>query len=313
MGLLRGQSPLALYPELDQSELFAGEEDEEEEDALEEDLRADLNDEFNRNSSSFLDQSDLHDQLNEHMELDEGRQEPSNYLFSNPAAETLFRNRGEPKTSATPQSELRYIPAAAHPARPQTSQTGQSLPSNQSSQLSKPQTPARNAGAKMRQLRPPTNVHKQAWAPQPTKPSAEAQNCATIDSSASSARLSGQSSVRSNDRECTSTGSCGYQREQQPDDYASAFRLAELEEEVLGMHVECVKTDAALLTREGDLIAQIQNEARHGGFGGGGAYVGGIAEVARHKIAIYSELLRKAEEYTLESLQGSRGGRLSGR
>ena len=52
------------------------------------------------------------------MELDEGRQEPSNYLISNPAAEALFRQRAEPKTSATPQNELRYKPAGSHPARP---------------------------------------------------------------------------------------------------------------------------------------------------------------------------------------------------
>ena len=57
----------------------------------------------------------------------------------------------------------------------------------------------------------------------------------------------------------------------------------------------------------------MQNEARHNGFGGGSAYVAGIAEVARHKIAIYAELLRKVEEYNQENLAGAGGSRLSGR
>ena len=57
----------------------------------------------------------------------------------------------------------------------------------------------------------------------------------------------------------------------------------------------------------------MQNEARYNGFGGGSAYVAGIAEVARHKIAIYAELLRKVEEYNQENLSGAGGSHLSGR
>ena len=108
-------SMLNLNFKLDENNIFQYDSEEEFE---EEDLRADLHEELNRNSSSFLDQSDLHEQFNEHMELDEGRQEPSNYLISNPAAEALFRQRAEPKTSATPQNELRYKPVGSHPARP---------------------------------------------------------------------------------------------------------------------------------------------------------------------------------------------------
>ena len=86
------------------------------------------------------------------------------------------------------------------------------------------------------------------------------------------------------------------------------MRLAELEEKILAQHVECVKTDAALLTSEGDLIARMQSESRHGGLGASSAgYVSGISEVARQKVQIYTELLRSIDAYMAQANKRASG------
>ena len=63
------------------------------------------------------------------------------------------------------------------------------------------------------------------------------------------------------------------------------------EETVLNNHLECVKQEAYLITVEGEIITKLENAMMNDEHYDMGAYLEQAEEIARKKLAMYSELL----------------------
>ena len=63
------------------------------------------------------------------------------------------------------------------------------------------------------------------------------------------------------------------------------------EETVLNNHLECVKQEAYLITVEGEIITKLENAMMNDENYDMGAYLDQAEEIARKKLAMYSELL----------------------
>jgi hypothetical protein len=63
------------------------------------------------------------------------------------------------------------------------------------------------------------------------------------------------------------------------------------EEQILNGHVECVKEEAKLLTREGEIINQIQNAITNGEDFDMNEYLGTVEEIAIAKMRMYQKLV----------------------
>ena len=63
------------------------------------------------------------------------------------------------------------------------------------------------------------------------------------------------------------------------------------EETVLNNHLECVKQEAYLITVEGEIITKLENAMMNDEHYDMGAYLEQAEDIARKKLAMYSELL----------------------
>jgi hypothetical protein len=63
------------------------------------------------------------------------------------------------------------------------------------------------------------------------------------------------------------------------------------EEQILNGHVECVKEEAKLLTREGEIINKIQNAITSGEDFDMNEYLGTVEEIAIAKMQMYQKLV----------------------
>ena len=63
------------------------------------------------------------------------------------------------------------------------------------------------------------------------------------------------------------------------------------EEQILNGHVECVKEEAKLLTREGEVINKVQNAITSGEDFDMAEYLGTVEEIALAKMQMYERLV----------------------
>ena len=69
------------------------------------------------------------------------------------------------------------------------------------------------------------------------------------------------------------------------------------EETVLNNHLECVKQEAYLITVEGEIITKLENAMMNDEQYDMGAYLTSAEEIARKKLAMYSELLNNISSF----------------
>ena len=69
------------------------------------------------------------------------------------------------------------------------------------------------------------------------------------------------------------------------------------EETVLNNHLECVKQEAYLITVEGEIITKLENAMMNDEQYDMGAYLDSAEEIARKKLAMYSELLQNISSF----------------
>ena len=88
----------------------------------------------------------------------------------------------------------------------------------------------------------------------------------------------------------------------QEEDDEEADRL-QAEETVLNNHLECVKQEAYLITVEGEIITKLENAMMNDEQYDMGAYLDSAEEIARKKLAMYSELLSNISSFKREFMQ----------
>ena len=69
------------------------------------------------------------------------------------------------------------------------------------------------------------------------------------------------------------------------------------EETVLNNHLECVKQEAYLITVEGEIITKLENAMMNDEQYDMGGYLESAEEIARKKLAMYSELLNNISSF----------------
>jgi len=72
------------------------------------------------------------------------------------------------------------------------------------------------------------------------------------------------------------------------------------EENVLNNHLECVKQEAYLITVEGEIITKLENAMMNDEQYDMAAYLESAEEIARKKLAMYSELLNNISNFKSE-------------
>ena len=87
-----------------------------------------------------------------------------------------------------------------------------------------------------------------------------------------------------------------YGQEDDVDAEEEADRL-QAEETVLNNHLECVKQEAYLITVEGEIITKLENAMMNDENYDMGAYLESAEEIARKKLAMYSELLNNISNF----------------
>ena len=80
------------------------------------------------------------------------------------------------------------------------------------------------------------------------------------------------------------------------DEDEEAERL-QAEEGILNNHLECVKQEAYLITVEGEMITKLENAMMNDEAYDMGAYLASSEEIARKKLAMYSELLNNISAF----------------
>lgn len=75
------------------------------------------------------------------------------------------------------------------------------------------------------------------------------------------------------------------------------------EETVLNNHLECVKQEAYLITVEGEIITKLENAMMNDEQYDMAAYLESAEEIARKKLAMYSELLNNISNFKREFSQ----------
>ena len=75
------------------------------------------------------------------------------------------------------------------------------------------------------------------------------------------------------------------------------------EETVLNNHLECVKQEAYLITVEGEIITKLENAMMNDEQYDMAAYLESAEEIARKKLAMYSELLTNIGRFKHEFMQ----------
>ena len=94
-----------------------------------------------------------------------------------------------------------------------------------------------------------------------------------------------------------------YGQEDDVDAEEEADRL-QAEETVLNNHLECVKQEAYLITVEGEIITKLENAMMNDEQYDMAAYLESAEEIARKKLAMYSELLRNIGNFKQEFMHG---------
>lgn len=94
-----------------------------------------------------------------------------------------------------------------------------------------------------------------------------------------------------------------YGQEDDVDAEEEADRL-QAEETVLNNHLECVKQEAYLITVEGEIITKLENAMMNDEQYDMAAYLESAEEIARKKLAMYSELLRNIGTFKQEFMHG---------
>ena len=84
------------------------------------------------------------------------------------------------------------------------------------------------------------------------------------------------------------------------DDYIKYQKLTELlvedEDDLVNTHMGIIKDDAKLLTEEGELITNVKGVGKEEDFQMD-EYVNGLEKVVKHKLEIYSDLMKKIDRY----------------
>ena len=88
----------------------------------------------------------------------------------------------------------------------------------------------------------------------------------------------------------------------QEDEDEEAERL-QAEETVLNNHLECVKQEAYLITVEGEIITKLENAMMNDEIYDMGGYLESAEEIARKKLAMYSELLENIGTFKTSYMQ----------
>jgi len=69
------------------------------------------------------------------------------------------------------------------------------------------------------------------------------------------------------------------------------------EEQILNGHVECVKEEAKLLTREGEIINRVQNAITQGEDFDMQEYLATVEEIAISKMRMYEQLVQNIDQF----------------
>ena len=69
------------------------------------------------------------------------------------------------------------------------------------------------------------------------------------------------------------------------------------EEFILNHHVECVKEEAKLLTKEGEIINKVQNSITRGEDFDMADYIATVEEIAAYKLKMYEKLMDNIKEF----------------
>ena len=72
---------------------------------------------------------------------------------------------------------------------------------------------------------------------------------------------------------------------------------------MLNNHLECVKQEAYLITVEGEIITKLENAMMNDENYDMGAYLESAEEIARKKLAMYSELLNNISNFKNDYMQ----------
>ena len=75
------------------------------------------------------------------------------------------------------------------------------------------------------------------------------------------------------------------------------------EETVLNNHLECVKQEAYLITVEGEIITKLENGMMNDEQYDMASYLESAEEIARKKLAMYSELLQNISNFKQDFMQ----------
>ena len=84
------------------------------------------------------------------------------------------------------------------------------------------------------------------------------------------------------------------------------------EETVLNNHLECVKQEAYLITVEGEIITKLENAMMNDEHYDMGAYLEQAEEIARKKLAMYSELLDNIGNFKSDFMNPQKNHHLQG-
>ena len=99
-----------------------------------------------------------------------------------------------------------------------------------------------------------------------------------------------------------------YGHELNEDDIDEDADRLQAEETVLNNHLECVKQEAYLITVEGEIITKLENAMMNDEQYDMASYLESAEEIARKKLAMYSELLNNISNFKNDFMQGKEDG-----